>query len=247
MPSVHGYADRGIGGAPFCASNITQFYSQNNNSNLNYDSYNYIGGWKYLRCRVCHYTPTSDQPQGLPSGSTVLFGTLSNYNGNLGGRSGADAICAAELPSALSGKVSDVKAFISVASNDEIRDLHNNDSDVDGVIGPYESTSPIIAYNRGWGTTVQIASSWQTLLDGNIEQPLSNLWSVQPPNVDWWSGSKTDGSLYSTSYYCNGWTNGTASYLGYTGDKNATSTGWIFYTNRYCNNSYRLVCVAKAL
>ena len=62
--------------------------------------------------------------------SMVLFTTPKNLNGNLGGRSGADALCAlhhdSDRTSMVTNSCSNVRAVISVSATDEIRDMASN-------------------------------------------------------------------------------------------------------------------------
>ena len=61
--------------------------------------------------------------------SLVLFGTPNIFQGNLGGRSGADAKCLTYVDNELFSMInscSNVRAVISVSGTDEIRDMASN-------------------------------------------------------------------------------------------------------------------------
>jgi len=198
-------------------------------------------------CAVCCAAPAMGTAE-LASGSTVIYGTQAVYSGNLGGRSGADSICANQLPSALSGKVTNIKALMSFSTSDEMRDLHTNDSDVDGVVGPYESSAPVFAYNRGWGKFTAMRDDWQMLLGGSALLPdmLNNLLYSSVPTgtstTHWWSGSQIDGSYNATS--CSGYTSTAGSgAAGYRSNNSATI--WKYHTTYACTGTHPIMCAAK--
>ena len=65
-----------------------------------------------------------------PADHVTVYATPDIYNGNLGGRSGADAICLSHLDnesiSMFNNSCSNVRAVISIDANDEIRDMATN-------------------------------------------------------------------------------------------------------------------------
>ena len=145
----------------------------------------------------------------------VLY-TLSNlHDGNLGGRSGGDALCAASTnkPSGYDN----YRAFISVNADDEIRDMPSNY----GV-----STSARIVSKNG---TI-VADNWADLMDGSIDNSLSSAGITY--NAQWWSGSNADGSIV-TDLNCSAWTSSGTGDYGRTGNSNSTDDTWISYSSTY--------------
>jgi len=197
-------------------------------------------------CNTCRACVKADAGGAVSSDSTIFYSTVASFDGNLGGRSGADAKCAAELPSAISGKVSNIKALLSVSAGDEIRDLHINDSDADGAVGPYESQFPIYAYNRGWGNFTHVAKSWTELLDASspsIEAPLSNTRSVTT-DFKYWTGT-IDASGTAGGANCVNWTSNSSSFAGYVGLSLSVYAEWLIGDLVNCASSVSLICAAK--
>jgi hypothetical protein len=128
----------------------------------------------------------------LSDGTTklILF-NAGTHDGNLGGRSGADAPCGASANAPVGAK--NIHAFISISADDELRDMgdrHGCPADF-AVYGPD-------------GTSL-IANNWTDMLDNSINMSLTGAGVV--PNDYWISGSDSDGA-YGTSYNnCSGFTN----------------------------------------
>ena len=150
------------------------------------------------------------------------------YNGNLGGRSGADALCTATANKP--NNFSHYRAFLSVTADDEIRDMPANY----GV----STDLPIMSSN-----STLLANNWTDLLDGNLVTSLTNA-GVLPNNSVWWSGSHTDGSLLSF-YECGGWTISSTSRSGEIGISTESNAYWIYGYNAMCSDSTTmLLCLA---
>ena len=166
----------------------------------------------------------------------VMYSVNSGSVGNLGGRSGADALCNSGKPDALS-HLAQVHAFLSVSSSDTIKDMPEN-------------------YNVHAGATIRgpngnaIASHWDDLLDGAI---LTSLQSAGVENVTgfidvvrWWSGSEPDGLL--TTDHCIGWTQNAAGSgsegLGRYGRLDKIDSQWIEAYSSSCNVTNNFLCVA---
>ncbi|MBI4928432.1 MAG: DUF1554 domain-containing protein [Anaerolineae bacterium] len=150
------------------------------------------------------------------------------HNGNLGGRSGADALCSAATNKP--NNFTHYRAFISVTTNDEIRDMPANY----GV----PTNLPITSSNSNL-----LANNWAELLDGNLANSLADA-GVLPDNSIWWSGSQSDGSLLNF-YECAGWTNSTTSRSGEIGLSHQIDSFWISGYNTMCSDSTAsLLCLA---
>jgi len=131
-------------------------------------------------------------------------------DGNLGGRAGADALCAASA-NAPAG-YANYRAFISVDANDEIRDMPGNY----GV-----PTAGAIAGPTG----TLIANNWADLLDGSIANSLETAGVLGATFLAWRSGSNDDGSLDANN--CLGWTSNAGGEQGAAGRRDRTNAEWI--------------------
>ena len=151
----------------------------------------------------------------------IIMYNAGTHDGNLGGRSGANALCAASMPA---GGYTNSLAFITVSSSDRIADI------VVPTNLPIESIS-------GY----QIASNWSDLLDGSIDRTLSSA-GILPSSSAWWSGStSSDGT--GTTDTCNNWT-ATGAWAS-AGSSLFTDQNWIFGGYNLCNNtSFYLLCIA---
>ena len=117
-------------------------------------------------CLSSPYCPQSGSEQ------TIIYLTTGVHNGNLGGRAGADSYCNSQKPSNLNGiTCTNIHAFLSVASNDEIADFTSP------TLYNYPSTKPIF----WWGTsspsginTPPLAINWNDMLDGSIRKSQSD-------------------------------------------------------------------------
>jgi hypothetical protein len=151
------------------------------------------------------------------------------FDGNLGGRAGADALCAASANRPAG--YSNYRALISVSATDEIRDMPTNY----GLPTNMQITGP------GPGFT-QIASDWANLLDGSIDASL-NAAGVVPGDNRWWSGSFSAGGLSSNN--CSGWTTNSNGTAAEGGNSTLTNSGWINDFTVPCDvNNRRIVCIA---
>lgn len=198
----------------------------------------YWNGSTYLAntCRVC--APQSSTPsQPVSSGAAVLYyATYDSNSYTYNTRASVDAMCATNLPSGLSGKVSEIHGLISYSASDEIRDMHTSDSDLDGVVKNwYTSQNPIYAYNRMWGGYTLIASTWQDFLDGNVAAQLYTTLMTSGYMQEYWytnGYSSVPGSFYSSNYV---------------GRANVTTDSVYGYTCSSCmgNSASAYVCIAK--
>jgi len=128
------------------------------------------------------------------TGNTAHFDSSpgnSSFDGDLSGRSGADAICSNwkfKVPKNLS-TCNSVRALISIDSNDEVRDMPTNYS--------VPSDKPVFNQNGHI-----IADNLTHLVSGN------NLYGRMIPgstvNHSYWTGTSTGGALNSNN--CNGFT-----------------------------------------
>jgi len=125
------------------------------------------------------------------------------YLGTMGGRVGADNLCA-NSSNKPSGYLN-YHAFLSVSATDEIRDMPAN----------YDVASEL-AIRSPNGTL--IANDWLDLLDGSINARLGDIGVLSGGGSNWWSGSDADGSIADSGSTCSGWTGGNYGRVG---------SGWI--------------------
>lgn len=142
-----------------------------------------------------------------PARPILMIGTSAVYNGNLGGRNGADLKVLNEYNSSHGSKgYTNIRCFISVNSGDEIRGMPAN-------YGIPSTGVPVYGPN---GT--KIADSFEQLISASgIYASLSE---AGVSSDRWWSGSRGDGSLLQS---CDGWTNGTETGGGTIGSATATN------------------------
>lgn len=156
----------------------------------------------------------------------ILFASTAS-SGNLGGRSGADALCTSSLPVGLS--CTNLHALISVSASDEIQDMPTN----------YSVPLDRAIASEG-GTTIQ--TNWANLLSGSILSSLVNAGILTMSDTYWWSGSNDDGTFQAT-YNCTNWTVNTNMVSGYSGYYNQTGTGWISAGVPTCNGNFPILCL----
>jgi hypothetical protein len=161
----------------------------------------------------------------------VYLFSAGNHKGDLGGRTGADTICQDYFDANWSSlPVTNVRAFISIDSSDQISDFPS----IYGIPGGADIMGP---------TGIVIANGWTDLTDGDINNSLLSA-NVGSPLTSWWSGSEQNGnSVSAAAITCNGFTDGTNIYGGYTGAHNVTDMAWITYLIPGCNSNQTLMCV----
>jgi hypothetical protein len=169
----------------------------------------------------------------------IFTDPATTYNGNLGGRPGADATCQALYTGTFSflEKPTTVKAFISVDFGDNIKDL-----------APGFPTTAAVYGAKAIGTITPIANSWDDLWITATVPLLNNLSTATDANVSWWSGSDPDGlydTTFTTTNNCSNWTDGAAG-DGQTGSRLQIDSRWIRSTTnpRPCSTPRKLLCVA---
>jgi len=138
-------------------------------------------------------------------------------------RANADSICqAASVTQGLTCMTS-IRAFISMASNDEVRDMPDNygvPTDVQ-ILG---------------GSNDAIQKDWAGLLSGTIFTTLN---SVSVTGSTWWSGSNSDGSISNSN--CGLWT--VPAGQGTVGFPDQTDSQWIDGATHSCGSSEPILCL----
>lgn len=175
-----------------------------------------------------------------------VYLTDQKYQGNLGGRSGADAKCS--IPTGLSCKPGSNHALITIDADDSIINMAQNYN--------LDSNIPVYWYNRDNQTVISLAHNWLEMIDDDIlhdqeEGTGKGEWSGDFP----WTGGKGDNSNgdYNT---CNKWTTNEgdrttgAGPYGVIGGTDKTSwlasDGWAGISfSETCNNERYLRCICE--
>ena len=166
----------------------------------------------------------------LSRGTSILWAITKRYDGNLGGRQGADKICQEEKPSGL--HCSNIHAFISIRQGDAIKDMVKNYK--------YEASKPISWYNRSTNTFTQAANNWQDLLDGSIMVSASDGLGSK---ANYWVGSLPDGSLNSKN--CRNWTSNGPTISGAEGRGGVKDARWLGKGSLSCQGEDNLLCICQ--
>jgi hypothetical protein len=156
-----------------------------------------------------------------------------------GGRSGTDALCATAATALADGgaPLAHVRAFLSVSSADEIRDMPANYGlPTDRPIGSV-------------GGAI-VAVDWSHLLGGTLLESLDAA-GIRTGGQGWFSGSNPDGSVATSvteagvhDYTCSGWTSPNGFLDGEYGLGGASSSTWIAVGQATCGvGGYSLLCV----
>jgi len=160
----------------------------------------------------------------------VAFVTMSAQNGNMGGLSGADAICQAEADAV--GLTGTYLAWLA----------DNTGSPDSRFSTAIKGTLPIV---RTDGTT--IANNWADLTDGSIDAQMnySVYGAKKETNVSiTWTNVANDGTLFNSSNTCVDWTSNNNADNGQTGTSTGT-TDWTersFSPTRDCQTRYQIYC-----
>lgn len=170
-----------------------------------------------------------------PADSIVFYSTPPNFKGNLGGRTGADQICKNYLDnesiSMFNNSCSNVRALISVDSNDEIRDMVSN------------YNVPTNRALRG-PTGLKFGTSWDNLTNGSWDYRLDVIIGAYQAGSDEtkkpWGGSTTGGAL--DSIHCSNFTSNSGE--GRTlSSQNIYGPNFFGGTNANCNGKRTLYCI----
>lgn len=198
--------------------------------------------------------PTAETPEETPSNKTKalsVYLTAEKYDGNLGGRLGADAKCS--LPSGLACESGTIHALLTVSENDSILNMGDNYQ--------FNRNIPIYWYNRENNKTLILANNWSGMIKVNKYGWNSDVLNGQGEGTGkgvfagdfpWTGGASTTGELQS----CNQWTsNGgnletAAGPFGTIGgvDKQflLSSDGWAGISfSKVCKNKRYLRCICE--
>lgn len=151
--------------------------------------------------------------------------------GNLGGRAGADAFCAARA-AADSLSCANVHAFANFGVNDQIKHMPANFG--------LPTNVPIQSVDHGTGSLL-IQNNWVGLLGGILFRDLASA-GVTTGNM-WWSGALDDAGTADPANDCNGWTDSSSSASGVMGSAAASGPGWMEAGVTMCSAGAEVLCV----
>jgi hypothetical protein len=194
--------------ATLSAINFTIYAKTADLANINAVSLGGVPAARYLRVRVVLYRESS-----------------TTRNGNLGGRSGADALCRASI-NRPAGLVQ-VHAFLSISSSDQIADF------------PTLYGVPSGQAIESLGGAV-LARNFTSMLGSLSLSVLAT--GVLPTVSAFWSGTTT-GGLVSTNT-CSGFTSASSSRLGQVGISTLTDNGWLGSSQNNCLLPISFLCIA---
>lgn len=200
-----------------------------------------IGNIQFVDSTIINTIPsTTPIPTSIPTPTTTestnnrVFLTSTDYNGNFGGLSGADAKCQERADATKLGGI--WKAWLS-----------DDKSEVKSRIAHYSNTYKLI-------NGKVIASNWADLTDGTLQNYINITELGTPYSKEVWTGTKLDGSrrsigFGSTGNNCSNWTSSSSPLdYGSTGLSYATDIGWTDLgrgkagTSRPCDLSLALYC-----
>lgn len=174
-------------------------------------------------------TLTAEVAYAVVPPNKLVFVTLGQYDGDLGGLAGADALCQSEAAAAgLSG------TFLAWLSESQA-----SPSSASPLTRFLQHPGPYIYTSNG----AQIAGSFVDLVDGALDRPIT----VGPGGETGlggfvWTGTQADGSAGLTAAdTCNEWTSATGS--GDAGAAIQSGSGWTSFINgANCQGAFRLYC-----
>lgn len=166
----------------------------------------------------------------LDCGPCRVFLTSSTHDGNLGGLSGADAICqglaaSANLPGTYRAWLSD--------------DAQSPSTRFSQSSGPYHLLNGVV-----------VASSWSDLTDGTLAAPITLAETgatFDDPGFRAWTNTLVTGAAGGAfNENCEGWTSAINGPHGDEGQVTATSDNWTEFGSGTCNNLFHLYCFQQS-
>jgi len=154
----------------------------------------------------------------------TVFVTSTQYDGNLGGLAGADAICQSAASSA--GLAGSYMAWLS-SSTQSPDDTFT------------KSAYPYVLPDR----TI-VATDWNDLTDGTILNviEIDEYGSTIPGAKTVWTFTNQDGTAQATGNNCSDWTNTSGAQTGGTGRADFTDNRWTDSGSATCSSPWRLFC-----
>lgn len=177
-------------------------------------------------------------PSSIPASLSYrrVFVTSNNYNGNLGGLSGADNKCLLSAYNAgLSGP--SWKAWLSDGNTSAASRLEHASV-------PYKLLN-----------STTIANNWDDLTDGSIQNPIITseiLTTIAPSNGSYavWTNTTSRGIARPTGNNCDNWTSAASSSKGFIGLTGVTNVDWtegnsFVFNPLHCDSPVYLYCIEQ--
>jgi hypothetical protein len=157
----------------------------------------------------------------------LVFVTSTTYNGNLGGLSGANALCQVRAAASTSAAVR-AKTFAAWLGTPTDTALTTH---VQGT-GLYKRTDGVV-----------VAAGFADLVDGTLAAAISLDELGAPVTGAVWTGVNLNGS--SSASTCDGWSSNAAGTIGQRGLVESVTKAWTDDTTGTCDTSSRLYCIER--
>jgi hypothetical protein len=163
-----------------------------------------------------------------------IFITSSTYDGDLGGRTGANAKCQAKAATAgLQRTYIAILSFPGICSTN-------------GALNLISTEKPVYAVDTS-GARTKVAEIYAKLWDaGGLLSPIlfDQNGNTVSTTDDAWTGTFTHGCA--SGFNCNSWTDGTfGGGGGAVGDSAATTLAWSYSTSDSCDTFHRIYCISQ--
>lgn len=193
------------------------------------------GGWTSdgnFRCdgtaHLFCFEPGSGPALSPPDeAGNIGFVTSTNSTGNLGGLTGADAVCQTRAAAAALPDASTYKAWISTSTTD--------------AVDRFQHLGPVIRPDG-----IKIAHSLEDMVDGQLLASINLTGTgVYLGHSAAWTGSDASGQLSGAS--CDDWTSNSAGITTWSGATDGSDLTWTMQWGLYCNSVLpRLYCVGDS-
>ncbi len=161
---------------------------------------------------------------GLPTGGQYIFATSADKNGNLGGITGADAICQSAANGNFTGTF---KALIS-----------------DSTLNAKARIASCNLWNTNMNGSEQVSVDCSDLWDGSILESIIYDESGASRSDDVWTGSFALGMAAPQN--CSNWTSSSSSRKGEVGDNGSTDADWVETGESSCNQLRPIYCFQQS-
>ena len=140
-------------------------------------------------------------------GPCLVFVTSTSHAGDLGGVTGADAICRAWAAAEGLPGAGTYLAWLSSMTTSPAARFHRS-------TGPYRLV-----------TGTKVADDWTDLTDGGLDAAINRDETGTTSSSVVWTGTLSNGTV-STNNHCNGWTSSASNISGLTGVTTAAGGAW---------------------
>ncbi|MEM8994241.1 MAG: hypothetical protein AAGF23_05550 [Acidobacteriota bacterium] len=154
----------------------------------------------------------------------TIFLTSQTYTGNLGGLTGADAICQGLADAA--GLAGNFKAWLSDSTDSPSSRFSPNGRPIMRVDGAL------------------VAEDWSDLTDGTLSSSIQ--FSETGANIggaNVWTNTGSEGKAFSSTNHCDNWTSDSSAMNVRVGVSFATASNWTAANTVSCDGTFRLYCL----